>query len=181
MRVRATAVLLLPFFLAGCVIHAPPQDAAPMSPEEMQRASDFDAGRRDGTAAGEQESVTGSFCAGGVVGIALPLVILAVAESPSGGENCGGCGGWGGGGGGGGRSSFAPGGTAPAYSDGYKEGYEAAYAPRRDRAAVLGFLSGLAVFTIGAAVYLGSQQRRQQTATDLGNAGSPAGLAVVRF
>ena len=181
MRMRATAFLLLPFFLAGCIVHAPPQDAAPMSSEEAQRASDFDSGRRDGKTAGEQESVTGSFCAGGIVGIALPLVIVALAESPSGGGNCGGGGCGGGGGGGGSGSSFAPAGTAPAYSDGYKEGYEEAYAPRRDRAAVFGFLSGLAVFTIGAAVYLASQQRRQQTATDLGNAGSPAGLAVIRF
>jgi len=182
MRVRAVAGILLPFFFAGCVVLAPPEDAAPPSDEQARAAADFEAGRRDGAAEGERKSVAGSFCVGGIVGVLLPLAILAAA-SGGGSGSCvrGGCGSGGGGGGGSGSASLVPANASRAYEDGYHEGYEAAYSSRSDRAAVAGFLTGLAVFAAGAGIYFASQPRREQTANDLGNAGSPVGVTVVRF
>ncbi len=178
---RAVAGLLLPVFLAGCVLHAPPEDAAPPSEAQARAAADFEAGRRDGAAKGEHESVAGSFCIGGVVGVLLPLALLAAAGASSG-SSCGNCNGGGGGGPGTESRSFAGGqGASPAYEDGFHEGYQSAYGPRRDRAAAFGFLSGLALFAVGAGVYLASQPRRDRAADDLGNASSPAGVTVFRF
>src|SRR4051794_16072822 len=128
MRMRAVAVLLLPVFLSACIVHAPPEDVAPPTAEQAQRAADFDRGRRDGEIAGDRQPVIGSFCAGGVVGVALPLLLVLAAGASSSSGNCGGGGcGSGGGGGGGPRNGLVPAGS-PSYDDGYREGYESAYA-----------------------------------------------------
>lgn len=176
---RPLAAAVLVTFTTACAAHRPVGPPPPEPPKTGTYQEGFEAG----TDAGNAPSVV-PYAVGGFLAAPLIALIVVALASGGGGSGCGGGGSSCGNGDGGGASTPRDADVrTPEYIAGYRDGYEKAWKPRKERALLGGFIAGVVVMAgVLGFLYFREEERKRNQASSNPAAAPPEPFGLqIRF